>query len=54
MKRLILTVAVLFSTLTLRAQTEPPIPGSTEAHKNHSKHHNKQKSQHSHHHHHQQ
>jgi hypothetical protein len=49
MKRLILTVAVLFSTLTLCAQTGAPLPGSTEFHKHHNKQHNKQKTQHPHH-----
>ena len=54
MKRLILTAAVLFSSLTLWAQTEFPMPGSAEAHNHHNKQHNKQKTQHPHHHHHQQ
>jgi hypothetical protein len=53
MKRLILTLAVLLSTLTLWAQTESPLAGPTESHKHHNKNHNKQKSGHSHHHHHQ-
>jgi hypothetical protein len=53
MKRLILTAAVLFSTLTLWAQTESPLAGPVESHKHHGKQHNKQKSEHSHHHHHQ-
>jgi hypothetical protein len=54
MKRLILTSAVLLSTLTLWAQTESPLPGSTEFHKHHNKQHNKQKTQHPHHQHHHQ
>ena len=54
MKRLILTAAVLLSTVTLWAQTDSLLAGSTEFHKHHSKQHNKQKSQHPHHHHHQQ
>jgi hypothetical protein len=50
MKRLILTAAVLLSTLTLWAQSESPLAGSTEFHKHHNKQHNQQKSGHSNHH----
>ena len=54
MKRLILTAAVLLSTLTLWAQSESPLTESVEFHKHHNKQHNKQKGQHPNHHHHHQ
>jgi hypothetical protein len=54
MKRLILTAAVLLSTLTLWAQSESPLTGPTEFHKHHNKHHSNHKSQHPNHQHHHQ
>ena len=54
MKRLVLSAAVLLSTLTLWAQSESPLSGSTEFHKHHNKQHNKQKSEHPNHYHHHQ